>query len=159
MTAAPAGRSPGPNRNFPRSHRLKRRAVIRTLFRRGGAGTVRRKVGDILVVGRLVPRPQLPEGAPVQLGVAAGRGLRGVRRNQTRRRLREAFREYALPELRTQLPRIPDGLVIALMLIDARKDAAEIDVPAAGGALSAEIAPLVDQLLRLGLPTLQTDTP
>jgi len=80
---------------FPRSHRLKRRRLIRSLFdrRRDDVGT--EAVGCIRLLYRVVPRSATGHDVPLQIGFAPGRRTEtAVQRNRIRRLLREVYRVH-----------------------------------------------------------------
>ena len=78
---------------FPKSHRLKRQRLIRSLFdrRRDDVGTV--AVGSVRLLYRVVDRSETGQDVPLQIGFAPGRRAdAGVERNRVRRLLREVYR-------------------------------------------------------------------
>ncbi len=80
---------------FPRTHRLKRQRLIRSLFdrRRTDVGTV--AVGGVRLLYRVVPRAATGHDVPLQIGFAPGRRVRNaVERNRVRRLLREVYRTH-----------------------------------------------------------------
>jgi ribonuclease P protein component len=79
---------------FPRSHRLKRRRLIRALFdrRRDDTGTV--AAGCVRLVFRIVTPAEAGADVPVQAGFAPGRCPTAVTRNRVRRLLRERYRRH-----------------------------------------------------------------
>ena len=79
-------------RRFPRRFRLKRRRLLRPLFRRGSAGSV--AAGCLRLLFRRVPRALLPPDAPLQVAFVPGRQRGAVVRNRVRRALREAYRQH-----------------------------------------------------------------
>lgn len=107
------------SKRFPRSSRLKRRPLIRALFRRGDPAIARVRTGPITVSARLVEAAQLPSGTRVQMGVATRRDLRGVSRVRRRRQLREAFRVQALSELTSQMDAsVPPEFGVTVLVLD-----------------------------------------
>jgi len=91
----PDQRDPDRRYTFPKSHRLKRRRLIRSLFDRSreDVGTV--AVGCVRLLFRIVDRDALGHDVPVQVGFApGGRAEPGVERNRVRRLLREAYRTH-----------------------------------------------------------------
>jgi ribonuclease P protein component len=80
---------------FPRSHRLKRRRLIRSLFDRSRTDTATEAHGCARIVYRIVPRSALPHDVPLQIGFAPGRRVdNAVQRNRVRRVLREVYRVH-----------------------------------------------------------------
>jgi ribonuclease P protein component len=80
---------------FPRSHRLKRRRLIRSLFDRTRADTATEAHGCVRIVYRSVPRSELGHDVPLQVGFAPGRRVENaVQRNRVRRVLREVYRVH-----------------------------------------------------------------
>ena len=77
---------------FPRSYRLKRRRLIRTLFdrEREDVGTI--AVGSVRLVFRLAAPEEVGADVPLQIGFAPGRTRTAVERNRIRRLLRETYR-------------------------------------------------------------------
>ena len=77
---------------FPRSHRLKRRRLIRALFdrRREDVDTI--AVGCVRLVFRLASPGEVSADVPLQIGFAPGRTRTAVQRNRIRRLLRETYR-------------------------------------------------------------------
>lgn len=80
---------------FPRTHRLKRRRLIRSLFDRRRTDVRTEAVGCVRLVYRIVPREALDHDVPLQIGFAPGRRVRSaVQRNRVRRVLREVYRVH-----------------------------------------------------------------
>jgi len=80
---------------FPRSHRLKRRRLIRSLFDRDrdDVGTV--AAGCIRLLFRAVDPEVVGHDVPLQIGFAPGRAVSsGVDRTRVRRLLREVYRVH-----------------------------------------------------------------
>lgn len=76
-----------------RSHRLKRRRLIRPLFDRSRSDVHGASVGCVRVMYRHVAADDLPRGVPIQAGFAVARGTgSAVVRNRIRRIMREAYR-------------------------------------------------------------------
>ena len=83
-----------------RSHRLKRRRLIRPLFDRSRSDVHTASAGCVRVLYRRVDSDELPVGIPVQAGFAVGRGTgSAVVRNRVKRLMREAYRTGAGPLL------------------------------------------------------------
>lgn len=83
-----------------RSHRLKRRSLIRPLFDRSRSDVHTASIGCVRVLYRRVDAGDLPRGVPVQAGFAVGRSTgSAVVRNRVKRLMREAYRTGAGPLL------------------------------------------------------------
>lgn len=91
---APSDASPADRRyTFPRSHRLKRKQFIRSLFDRSRDDVQTVAVGCIRLLFRVVDRAETGYDVPLQIGFAPGRNVRtGVDRTRVRRLLREGYR-------------------------------------------------------------------
>jgi ribonuclease P protein component len=134
LVARPDQTDPDRRYTFPRSHRLKRRRLIRSLFdrRRDDVHTV--AVGCVRLLGRIVAREQLGHDVPLQVGFAPGRRVEsGVERNRVRRLLREVYRvhQHTLVDLFVRRPHTL--LVMILFRGDPAQadDCIESDLPAA----------------------------
>jgi ribonuclease P protein component len=80
---------------FPKSHRLKRRRLIRALFDRSRTDTGTVAAGCVRLVFRVAsPEEVGTEGVPVQIGFAPGSCPTAVARNRVRRLLRESYRRH-----------------------------------------------------------------
>lgn len=78
---------------LPRTHRLKRKRLIRPLFDRSRSDVEQASVGCVRVLYRLVDRDALPARVDVQAGFVVGRRIGpAVTRNRIRRQMREAWR-------------------------------------------------------------------
>ena len=109
---------------FPKSHRLKRRRLIRSLFDRSrdDVGTV--AVGCVRLLYRVVNREETGHDTPIQVGFAPGHRVEsGVERNRVRRLLREVYRvhQHTLVDLFVRTPRT------LLVMILFRGDPAQAD--------------------------------
>ena len=131
-TSASGAQEASRRHTFPRSHRLKRRDLIRSLFdrQRDDVGTV--TSGCIRLLYRLVDRPETGHDVPIQVGFApGGRTSSAVQRNRIRRLLRETYRrhQYVLRDLVQE----PERTLIVMMLFrsDPDRDANNIasDLP------------------------------
>lgn len=83
---------PRPFRKLPRSFRLKRKRLVRSLFDRNREDVATVGKGCIRLAYRVVPRARLEADAPVQVGFAPGRHAKASTRNRIKRLLREAWR-------------------------------------------------------------------
>jgi len=119
---------------FPKSHRLKRRRLIRSLFdrRRDDVGT--EAVGCVRLLFRVLDPEAVGHDVPLQVGFAPGRRVEsGVERNRVRRLLREVYRvhQHTLVDLFVCRPEV----LIVMMLFrgdpDEADDCIERDLPRA----------------------------
>lgn len=95
MADRPDQREPDRRYTFPKSHRLKRRRLVRSLFDRSRDDVATVAVGCVRLLFRVVDREALGYDVPVQVGFApGGRAEPGVERNRVRRLLREAYRTH-----------------------------------------------------------------
>lgn len=80
---------------FPKTHRLKRQRLIRSLFDRGRADVGTVAVGTVRLLFRVIARDEAAHDVPVKIGFAPGRRVQsGVARNRIRRLLREVYRRH-----------------------------------------------------------------
>jgi len=121
---------------FPRSHRLKRRRLIRSLFDRSRSDVHTEAKGCVRIVYRIVPRSALGHDVPLQIGFAPGRRVdNAVQRNRVRRVLREVYRvhQHLLVDLFVRR----DDALIAMILFRGNPasagDCIPRDLPAAMG--------------------------
>ena len=100
---------------FPRSHRLKRRRLIRALFDRSRADTDTVAAGCVRLVFRVAAVEEVGVDVPVQVGFAPGRCPTAVARNRVRRLLRESYRrhQHVLAPLFEERP----GAVLTVMAL------------------------------------------
>ena len=124
MSNRPDQQHPERRYTFPKSHRLKRRRLIRSLFdrRRDDVGT--EAVGCVRLLFRLVEPEDVGYDVPLQVGFAPGRRVEsGVERNRIRRLLREVYRvhQHTLVDL---FVRRPDVLIVMILF---RGDPAQAD--------------------------------
>lgn len=113
---------------FPRSHRLKRQRLIRSLFDRRRTDVGTQAAGCIRLLYRVVSREAIGHDVPVQVGFAPGRRVRNaVERNRVRRLLREVYRthQYVLVDL---FACRPDALTVMILFRSDPARASE-DVP------------------------------
>ncbi len=130
MSDDPPASSPAPGASdrrytFPRSHRLKRKQLIRSLFDRSrdDIGTV--AVGCIRLLFRVVDRAETGYDVPLQIGFAPGRNVRaGVDRTRVRRLLREVYRvnQHLLIDL---FLRRDDALIVMALFRGRSREQAE----------------------------------
>lgn len=99
MSSSPDASSESPSAGadrrftFPRSHRLKRTRLLRSLFDRSRDDVQTVAVGCIRLLFRVVDRAETGYDVPLQIGFAPGRNVRtGVDRTRVRRLLREGYR-------------------------------------------------------------------
>lgn len=100
---------------FPKSYRLKRRRLIRSLFDRSRDDVETVAVGCVRLLYRVVDRRQTGYDVPLQVGFAPGsRAEAGVERNRIRRLLREVYRvhQYTLVDL---FVRRPEALIVMVL--------------------------------------------
>jgi len=137
MTAAPPPSTEGeaaPRLTFPRTHRLKRRRLIRSLFDRSRTDVGTEAEGCVRLVYRVVPREALGHDVPLQIGFAPGRRVENaVQRNRVRRVLREVYRvhQHILVDL---FVRRDDALIVMVLFRGdpaAAGDCVPRDLPAA----------------------------
>jgi len=119
---------------FPKSHRLKRRRLIRSLFDRRREDVATEAVGCVRLLFRVVGREDVGYDVPLQVGFAPGRRVEsGVERNRVRRLLREVYRvhQHTLVDLFVRRP----GVLIVMILFrgdpDEADDCIEHDLPRA----------------------------
>ena len=109
--------SPEPDRRltFPRSHRLKRQQLIRSLFDRSRSDVRTVAVGCIRLLYRMVDRDTIGYDVPLQIGFSPGpRARSGVKRTRVRRLLRETYRVHQ--HRLTDCCRERDDALIAMVL-------------------------------------------
>ena len=126
---------------LPRAFRLKRRALIRSLFDRSRDDVGTLAVGSIRLLYRVTSRAELAADVPLQVAFAPGRAVRrAVDRNRVKRILREVYRvhQHALVDLLSRSSGSGDGLLLMVLYrAHPEKAAAAIprDLPAALGRL------------------------
>ena len=100
---------------FPRTHRLKRQRLIRSLFDRSRPDVHTTAHGCVRALYRWSSQKETGHDVPVQVGFAPGRGHpTNVQRTQVRRYLRETYRQHQ-HTLRDALP--PDAPPLIVMLV------------------------------------------
>ncbi|PSQ96660.1 MAG: ribonuclease P [Bacteroidetes bacterium SW_9_63_38] len=122
---------PDRRHTFPKSHRLKRRRLIRSLFDRSRDDVRTVADGTIRLLARVVDREQIGHDVPLQVGFAPGRRVdSGVERNRVRRLLREVYRvhQHTLVDLFVSRP---DALILMILFRGnpARADDIHDDLP------------------------------
>ena len=94
----PALRSSPVDQRFPAAYRLKRRALIRSLFDRSDERVRTVAAGCVRIVFRTATREEVGATVPLQIGFAPGRRARlAVQRNRIKRLLRETYRRHQHP--------------------------------------------------------------
>jgi ribonuclease P protein component len=140
----PDQRDPERRYTFPKSHRLKRRRLIRALFdrRRDDVHTV--ALGCVRLLYRVVDREATGHDVPIQVGFAPGRRVEsGVERNRVRRLLREVYRvhQHTLVDL---FVRRPEALTLMILFRGApvqADDCIERDLPRAMERAASHLGP------------------
>jgi len=132
---------------FPKSHRLKRRRLIRSLFDRRRDDVYTVAVGCVRLLCRIVDREQLGHDVPLQVGFAPGRRVSsGVERNRVRRLLREVYRvhQHTLVDLFVSRP---DALIGMILFRGAPAQANDIhdDLPAAMTRMATDLQSVLDE--------------
>jgi ribonuclease P protein component len=134
VTSRPDQTRPDRRYTFPKSHRLKRRRLIRSLFDRSRDDVKTVAVGCIRLLFRVVNREETGHDTPIQVGFAPGRRVEsGVERNRVRRLMREVYRvhQHTLVDLFVRRPHTL--LVMILFRGDPAQanECIESDLPAA----------------------------
>ena len=146
MPDRPDQRDPDRRYTFPRSHRLKRRRLIRSLFDRSRDDVDTVAVGGVRLLFRVVDREALGHDVPVQVGFAPGRRVEsGVERTRVRRLLREVYRVHQ-HTLTDRFEARPDALIVMILFRGdpARADAIWDDLPRALTQAAHRVAPEYD---------------
>jgi ribonuclease P protein component len=144
VSTRPDQTDPDRRYTFPKTHRLKRRRLIRALFdrRRDDVGT--EAVGCVRLLFRVVDREAVGHDVPLQVGFAPGRGPEsGVERNRVRRLLREVYRVHQ-HTLVDPFIRRPDVLTLMILFRGAPEQADTCiarDLPRALERVAARFAP------------------
>lgn len=108
---------PASNRRytFPRTHRLKRRRLIASLFDRSRSDVHTVAAGTVRALYRWAAPHHVGHRVPLQVGFAPGRRYAtNVQRTQLRRYLREAYRQHQYA-LRDALPDTAPPLILMLL--------------------------------------------
>jgi len=119
---------------FPKSHRLKRRRLIRSLFDRERADVETVAVGCVRLLFRIIDREETGHDVPIQVGFAPGRRVdSGVERNRVRRLLREVYRvhQHTLVDLFVRTSRTLIVMILFRGDPAAADHCVENDLPAA----------------------------
>jgi len=129
---------------FPRTHRLKRKRLIRSLFDRSRQDVETVAIGCIRLLFRTASPEEVGYDVPLQIGFAPGRRVApGVERNRVRRLLREVYRvhQHLLVDL---FARRPDALLVMVLFRGDpdRADAISRDLPRAMRRLADRISSL-----------------
>lgn len=122
-----------PRLTFPRSHRLKRKRLIRSLFDRSRDDVHTVAAGCVRLLFRSASLEEVGHDVPIQIGFAPGRRVSpGVGRNRVRRLLREVYRvhQHLLVDL---FVRRPDVLLVMALFrgSPSRADDISRDLPRA----------------------------
>ena len=113
--ASSADRGPERRLTLPRSHRLKRRRLIRALFDRDRDDVQFVASGSLRALYRLAQPSEVGAATTIQVGVFVGRRVGGaVQRNRMRRRIREAYRRRH-PDMVSRLEGRTDTLTLGLV--------------------------------------------
>jgi len=124
VSSRPDQEHPDRRYTFPRSHRLKRRRLIRSLFDREREDVSTVAIGCVRLLFRIIDREETGHDVPIQIGFAPGRRAEsGVERNRVRRLLREVYRvhQHTLVDL---FVREPHTLIVMILF---RGDPAQAD--------------------------------
>jgi ribonuclease P protein component len=119
---------------FPKSHRLKRRRLIRSLFDRSRTDVDTVAAGCVRLLFRVVDREETGHDTPIQVGFAPGRRVKsGVERNRVRRLLREVYRvhQHTLVDLFVRTSRTLLVMILFRGAPAQADDCIESDLPAA----------------------------
>ncbi|WP_105012407.1 ribonuclease P protein component [Salinibacter sp. 10B] len=133
---------------FPRSHRLKRRRLIRSLFDRSRDDVDTVAVGCVRLLYRVVDREAIGHDVPLQVGFAPGRRVdSGVERNRVRRLLREVYRvhQHTLVDL---FLRRSEALIVMILFRGAPAQADECieqDLPRAMQQVASRFEPIPEE--------------
>mgnify|MGYP000013984631 CR=1 FL=1 len=144
MSSRPDQTDPERRYTFPKTHRLKRRRLIRALFdrRRDDVGT--EAVGCVRLLFRTVDREAVGHDVPLQVGFAPGRRVEsGVERNRVRRLLREVYRvhQHTLVDLFVCRPDVLTLMVLFRGAPEQADTCIERDLPRALERVAARFAP------------------
>jgi ribonuclease P protein component len=136
--------SPEPRLTFPRTHRLKRKRLIQSLFDRRRNDVHSVAAGCVRLLFRTATPEDVGHGVPLQIGFSPGRRVpSGVPRTRVRRLLREVYRvhQHLLVDLFVQRP---DVLLVMVLFRSAPDQASRIsrDLPRAMKQLAARIPSL-----------------
>ena len=147
MSTRPDQTDPDRRYTFPKTHRLKRRRLIRALFdrRRDDVGT--EAVGCVRLLFREVDREVVGHDVPLQVGFAPGRGPEsGVERNRVRRLLREVYRvhQHTLVDLFVRRPEVLTLMILFRGAPEQADTCIERDLPRALERVAARFAPATE---------------
>ena len=147
MVARPDQTDPERRYTLPKSHRLKRRRLIRSLFDRSRDDVRTVAVGVVRLLARVVDRDALGHDVPLQVGFAPGRRVEsGVERNRVRRLLREVYRvhQHTLVDLFVCRP---DALILMILFRGdpARADAIHDALPTAMTQMATDLRSALDE--------------
>lgn len=129
---------------FPRSHRLKRKRLIQSLFDRSRDDVHTVAAGCVRLLFRTATPEEVGHDVPVQIGFAPGRRVSsGVPRTRVRRLLREVYRvnQHLLVDLFVDRP---DVLLVMALFRSTEDQASRIsrDLPRAMNQLADRVPSL-----------------
>lgn len=133
-----------PRLTFPRSHRLKRKRLIQSLFDRSRDDVHTVATGCIRLLFRTATPEEVGHDVPLQIGFAPGRRVpSGVPRTRVRRLLREVYRvnQHLLVDLFVDRP---DVLLVMALFRSTEDQASRIsrDLPRAMKQLAGRVPSL-----------------
>jgi len=130
---------------FPRTHRLKRRRLIASLFDRSRGDVYTVAKGSVRLLYRWATIEDVGHAVPIQVGFAPGRAYStNVERTQIRRYLRETYRQHQYI-LRDVLPEAAPPLIAMLLFRghpDEARDCIPRDLPRGLRAAAHHLPPL-----------------
>lgn len=133
-------------RTFPRSHRLKRQRLIRSLFDRSRSDVQTVATGCVRLLYRRVDRDAVGHDVPLQIGFSPGPKARsGVKRTRVRRLLREVYRvnQHRLVDLCRGRD---DALIVMVLFRGTPSQASQCiarDLPRAMARVAADVQRLL----------------
>lgn len=137
--------APSRRYTFPRTHRLKRRRLIASLFDRSRTDVCTVAKGSVRLLYRWVTPKDVGDAVPIQVGFAPGRAhSTNVQRTQIRRYLRETYRQHQYV-LRDALPEDAPPLIVMILFRgrpDEARDCIPHDVPRGLRAAARHLPPI-----------------
>lgn len=127
---------------LPRSFSLKRKSLIRPLFKRSCRDVRTLTNGSVRIVYRVVPQEEMGAAIPIQVGFAPGRLPSAVQRNRIKRQLREVYRANQ-GDLVDLFSDREDALTMMIMYRGETNDASP-----AGKRIRADLPALLSELRR-----------